>query len=54
MAGLEAPRQGDTGVGDKSIIQMSESDRAIFRANHVGFTLQSLHLLGGLTALENV
>ena len=54
MVGLEASRQGDTGVGDKSIIQMPESDRALFRANHVGFAFQSLYERGRLASLENV
>lgn len=54
MAGLDTPSSGEITVGDATLTAMDEDQRALFRAQNVGFVFQSFHLLDGLTALENV
>ncbi|MEE4245182.1 MAG: ABC transporter ATP-binding protein [Kangiellaceae bacterium] len=54
MAGLDTPTSGSVVLLDTDITQLTEDQRAEFRARHVGFVFQSFHLLSTLTALENV
>ncbi|ROS05388.1 putative ABC transport system ATP-binding protein [Sinobacterium caligoides] len=54
LAGLETPTNGEIIVDEAVLTSMNEDQRALFRANNVGFIFQSFHLLDGLTALENV
>ena len=37
-----------------SLAQMSEGQRDVFRGRYLGYIFQTHHLLGGLTAMENV
>ncbi len=54
MAGLDTPTSGDVILSDQNITELDEDQRAMFRAQNVGFVFQSFHLLSTLTALENV
>ena len=54
MAGLDRPTRGEIRLGDTRLSDLTEDDLAGFRAAHVGFVFQTFHLLGSLTALENV
>jgi putative ABC transport system ATP-binding protein len=54
MAGLDRPTRGDVWLGDTRLADLTEDERAAFRAAHVGFVFQTFHLLASLTALENV
>ena len=54
LAGLDRPTDGLVIIDDYSLTEMDEDDLASFRADNVGFIFQSFHLLGSLTALENV
>ena len=54
MAGLDSPTSGKVLIGDRDITQMGEEERALLRANTVGFVFQSFQLLPSLTALQNV
>jgi len=54
LAGLDRPTTGDVIIDDLSLSAMDEDGLAQFRAENVGFIFQSFHLLGSLTALENV
>lgn len=54
LAGLDTPTSGGVDVDGVSLFDMTEDERARFRARHVGFVFQSFHLLPALTALENV
>lgn len=54
MAGLDSPTSGDVLLGDHSLAQLDEEQRAILRGQLVGFVFQSFQLLPSLTALENV
>lgn len=54
LAGLDRPSTGTVNIGGQAIETLSEDELADFRAINVGFIFQSFHLLGSLTALENV
>ncbi len=54
MAGLDTPSHGTIQLGEYSITDLDEDQRAKVRAELVGFVFQSFQLLPSLTALENV
>jgi len=54
IAGLDVPTSGSLKVAGVELSQMSESDRAGFRAANIGFVFQTYNLLPVLTAVENV
>lgn len=54
LAGLDVPSSGTISLGGRDITALSEDDRALVRAELVGFVFQSFQLLPSLTALENV
>jgi putative ABC transport system ATP-binding protein len=54
LAGLDRPTTGRVQLGDQNLQGLTEDERALFRARHVGFVFQTFHLLPTLTALENV
>ncbi|MDN3516243.1 ABC transporter ATP-binding protein [Aquisalimonas lutea] len=54
LAGLDLPSEGRVWVGDAELTALGEDERARVRGEQVGFVFQAFHLLGGLTALENV
>ena len=53
-AGLETATSGRISLYDRDLSRMSEDELALMRREHVGFVFQSFHLIGSLTALENV
>ena len=54
LAGLDLPQQGSVFIEGYDITLLDEDQRALVRANKVGFVFQSFHLIDDLTALENV
>lgn len=54
LAGLDVPTEGEILLACNSLSQMNEDERALLRAEHVGFVFQSFQLLESLTAVENV
>lgn len=54
IGGLEEPTGGSVRLDGADPFSLSPADRAAFRNRHVGFVFQEHHLLGGLTALDNV
>ena len=54
LSGLDTSFDGEVKLGDLSLSQMSETELARFRHEHVGFVFQQFCLLDHLTALENV
>ncbi|CAN5550922.1 ABC transporter ATP-binding protein [soil metagenome] len=54
IAGIVAPDRGTIQFGQVNVVGLSEAQRDIFRGQHIGYIFQTHHLLGGLTALENV
>jgi putative ABC transport system ATP-binding protein len=54
IAGLDEPSDGEVVVAGESLRGFDENARARMRRRHVGFVFQFFHLLGDMTALENV
>ena len=54
LAGLDTVNRGDVIIRGQSLAGMSEDQRAVVRAQDVGFVFQNFQLLPALTALENV
>lgn len=54
LAGLDVPSSGTIELGGQEITALTEDQRAVVRAEMVGFVFQSFQLLPSLTALENV
>lgn len=54
LAGLFLPDQGTISIGSKAITELTDSERSLFRRQHIGMIFQKLNLLDHLTALENV
>jgi putative ABC transport system ATP-binding protein len=54
LAGIDKADEGTIQVGDIDITTLSETELALWRANHVGFIFQFYNLIPVLTAIENV
>ena len=54
VGGLALPSSGTVSVLGQDISAMTSTERAQFRATHVGFVFQMFHLLPYLTVLDNV
>ncbi len=54
LSGLDTPSSGTVKFGDVSLGALNEKQKADFRGRQIGFVFQFYHLLGELTALENV
>ncbi len=54
LAGLDLPSGGSVALDGQDLNQLSEDQRALLRAEKVGFVFQSFQLIPTLTALENV
>lgn len=54
IAGLDVPTSGSMKVAGSELSQMTEGDRAAFRAANIGFVFQTYNLMPVLTAVENV
>jgi putative ABC transport system ATP-binding protein len=54
MAGLDRPSTGTAHLLGRNLADLDEDGLARLRREHVGFVFQSFHLLGNLTARENV
>jgi putative ABC transport system ATP-binding protein len=54
IAGLDVPTSGSLKVAGSELSQMSEGERAGFRAANIGFVFQTYNLMPVLTAVENV
>ena len=54
MAGLDTATSGDIWLDGRKLSAMDEEQRALLRAQAVGFVFQTFQLLPSLTALENV
>jgi putative ABC transport system ATP-binding protein len=54
LAGLDVPSAGEIWLTGQSLAALDEDGRARLRAARVGFVFQAFHLIGSLTALENV
>jgi putative ABC transport system ATP-binding protein len=54
IAGLLSPTKGKVFYGDKDVTNFSQSKKAKFRIENMGFIFQSPNLISSLTALQNV
>ena len=54
LAGLDSPSGGEVWLTGQALSTLDEDGRARLRAARVGFVFQAFHLVGSLTALENV
>ncbi len=54
LAGLDVPSRGTVRVDGHDLASLDESRLAELRARRLGIVFQQFHLMGGLTALENV
>ena len=54
LAGLDSPTSGRVLIAGVDLTDLDEDGRAAVRGRHVGFVLQSFHLIPSLTAIENV
>jgi putative ABC transport system ATP-binding protein len=54
LAGLDRPTRGRVVLDGRDLSLLSEDERALVRAEAVGFVFQSFHLIPTLTAQENV
>ena len=54
MAGLDSATSGEIWLDGKQLSALDEEQRALLRAQAVGFVFQTFQLLPSLTALENV
>jgi putative ABC transport system ATP-binding protein len=54
LAGLDRPTSGTVVIEGRDLAALTEDERAVFRAERIGFVFQTFHLLPTLTALENV
>jgi putative ABC transport system ATP-binding protein len=54
LAGLDRPSAGRITVDGQDLDALTEDQRAVFRAERIGFVFQTFQLIPTLTALENV
>jgi len=54
LAGLDIPSEGAVCIDGHDLARLDESQLSELRARKLGIVFQQFHLMGGLTALENV
>ncbi|MGH7507372.1 MAG: ATP-binding cassette domain-containing protein, partial [Longimicrobiales bacterium] len=54
LAGLDRPSAGSVSIDGRALGDLTEDERATFRAANVGFVFQTFQLIPTLTAIENV
>jgi len=54
LAGLDSVDDGDIYIQGDNLRDLSDNERTVYRARHMGFVFQDFNLLPMLTAVENV
>jgi putative ABC transport system ATP-binding protein len=54
LAGLDVPTRGSVRIEGQDLAALDEARLSALRARRIGIVFQQFHLMGGLTALENV
>ncbi len=54
LAGLDSPTSGSIELAGRALGAMTEEELTAYRAKHLGIVFQQFHLMGNLTAIENV
>lgn len=54
ISGMIVPTEGSVQVNDLEVTSLTESERDLFRANHIGYIFQDFNLFNEFTVLQNV
>ena len=54
ISGIDLPDAGSITIGPHRVSKMNDTQRTVFRRQHIGFVYQSFNLIPVLTVLENV
>ncbi|WP_245846153.1 ABC transporter ATP-binding protein [Longibacter salinarum] len=54
ISGIDLPTSGRVVIGDTDLTTLSETERTLFRREHIGFIFQSFNLISTLTVAENI
>lgn len=54
ISGMIVPTEGKVEVGDMNITDLTEPERDLFRANHIGYIFQDFNLFPEFTVMQNV
>ena len=54
IGGIDEPTAGDVTIDGKNITRMGDTERTLFRRNHIGFIFQAFNLIPTLSVIENV
>lgn len=54
ISGMIEPTEGTVEVNDVELTSLTESERDLFRANHIGYIFQDFNLFNEFTVLQNV
>lgn len=54
ISGMITPTEGSVEVNDVELTSLTEVERDLFRANHIGYIFQDFNLFPEFTALQNV
>ena len=54
LSGLDTPSLGTISFGDQEISGLSQDGLAVFRRKHCGFVFQQIHLIDGMSVMDNV
>ena len=54
ISGIDLPTSGRVRIGETDLTSLSETERTLFRREHIGFVFQSFNLISTLTVGENV
>lgn len=54
LSGMDTPSLGTISFGDQEISGLSQDGLAVFRRKHCGFVFQQIHLIDGMSVMDNV
>ncbi len=54
ISGIDLPDKGRITIGTNRVSEMNDTQRTVFRRQHIGFVYQSFNLIPVLSVLENV
>lgn len=54
ISGMIVPTTGEAFINDIDITKLSETERDLFRANHIGYIFQDFNLFNEFTVLQNI
>jgi putative ABC transport system ATP-binding protein len=54
VSGIDRPTSGRVVIGDTDLSALTETERTLFRREHIGFVFQSFNLISTLTVAENI